>query len=147
MQETNVRACVCVVLWDVNNLVLTVTRANGDGVGLPGGKVEEGETLVQAARREFWEETGLYIDPHQLIELHKGPCTAPFVTDERFEVTTFLAGQWQGTLQQREACVRLQWLPYTALLNNSPFARYNRTVGEKLIGKFPSFRPHVFPSE
>lgn len=46
--------------------VLIVRRARPPARGvytLPGGVVEAGETLVDAAKREVWEETGLDIAP------------------------------------------------------------------------------------
>jgi len=48
-----------------NNKVLLVRRARSPGKGfysLPGGRVEFGESLHQALRREVDEETGLRID-------------------------------------------------------------------------------------
>ena len=39
--------------------VLLVNNTDGGGWSLPGGKVEKGETLVEALKREVMEETGL----------------------------------------------------------------------------------------
>ena len=50
--------------------VLLVKRANRPGQGLwaiPGGRVELGETLKEAARREVKEETGVSISPKEPI--------------------------------------------------------------------------------
>ena len=51
--------------------VLLVRRARPPSQGLyafPGGKVEQGETLEQAARRELFEETGLEAQSFRPIE-------------------------------------------------------------------------------
>lgn len=48
----------------VDGAFLLVRRARPPAEGLyafPGGRVEPGETLVEAATREMWEETGLVL--------------------------------------------------------------------------------------
>jgi len=50
--------------------LLLVRRANPPGAGrwsLPGGRVEEGETVEEAARRETFEETALEIRIRHLL--------------------------------------------------------------------------------
>lgn len=52
-------------VFDPEGRVLVVERANPPGEGLwsvPGGKLEPGETLVQAVAREVREETGLVVE-------------------------------------------------------------------------------------
>lgn len=62
MSDHQVRVAVLVVALNKGKVVLA-RRANTtymDGYyGLPGGHLEEGESLVQAAQRELLEETGL----------------------------------------------------------------------------------------
>ena len=55
-----------IVLIAPGNRVLYMLRDDGGGWGIPGGKVEQGETFIQAAVRETFEETGLQIDPETL---------------------------------------------------------------------------------
>lgn len=58
-------ACVGAVVLDGTGRLLLVRRGHDPHAGLgslPGGRVEDGETLEQAVRREVFEETGLTVD-------------------------------------------------------------------------------------
>ncbi|ETX13040.1 NUDIX hydrolase [Roseivivax halodurans JCM 10272] len=60
MSDTRIRAALAVVIR--GEAVLLVRRANRPDAGLwgfPGGKLEAGETVAEAAIRELAEETGL----------------------------------------------------------------------------------------
>lgn len=49
--------------------VLTVRKKSSTKYQLPGGKLEEGEALVDAALREVSEEVGLHLDAENLDKL------------------------------------------------------------------------------
>ena len=56
--------CVGALVHDDAARLLLVQRANAPGRGqwsVPGGKVERGESDVDAVRREVLEETGLHV--------------------------------------------------------------------------------------
>ncbi|MHA6620076.1 NUDIX hydrolase [Pseudonocardia sp. DLS-67] len=69
--------CVGGVAYDESGRLLLVQRANEPGRGLwslPGGRVEPGEDDAAALVREMAEETGLVIQPGDLVgRVRRGP--------------------------------------------------------------------------
>ena len=82
------------VLVIKDDKILTGTRANDDGNGLiggPGGHIEEGETLEEAAVRESMEEFN--IRPTELIPIGYGPKEP----DTGLSPVLFLCTEYEGT--------------------------------------------------
>jgi ADP-ribose pyrophosphatase YjhB (NUDIX family) len=68
--EPPVVACVGAVVQDAAGRLLLIRRGHAPHAGLwsvPGGRVEDGETLEQAVRREVLEETGLRVRPGAVV--------------------------------------------------------------------------------
>lgn len=65
-----VGACVIVIRSD-QKILLQLRKDNGCW-GLPGGSMEPGESLEQAASRELYEETGLMASGLSLLEVFSG---------------------------------------------------------------------------
>lgn len=57
----------CITLVRFHDRFIGIRCKKGRGVILPGGKWEPGETFVQAAQREFREETGMAVERLQLV--------------------------------------------------------------------------------
>ena len=57
---------------DDKDRVLLGRRADRNTWGFPGGVMELGETLIEAAKREIWEETGLEVEVEKLIGMYSG---------------------------------------------------------------------------
>ncbi|MEL0082186.1 MAG: NUDIX domain-containing protein, partial [Gammaproteobacteria bacterium] len=51
-----------ILVSSAGNLLLVRTRKWSDKYGLPGGKIDHGETMEAAFRREIFEETGLRVE-------------------------------------------------------------------------------------
>lgn len=69
-----IMTCAACAVLDEAGRVLLQRRADSHGPwGLPGGAMELGETLEQAAVRETREETGLDVAPDGLLGAYTGP--------------------------------------------------------------------------
>ena len=69
----HVRVGVGVVIRGPGDTILLEKRRDCGWWGLPGGKVEPGESLVDAAVREVLEETGLTVEVTHLIGVYSAP--------------------------------------------------------------------------
>lgn len=64
IMETDQRTFVCLI--NDAHKILVIKRAletnNGGQIGLPGGRLNEGETILEGAKREVFEELGIDLD-------------------------------------------------------------------------------------
>lgn len=95
--------------------ILGVPRRNDpNDFGLPGGKVEDNETEVEAAIRETLEETGIRIS--NLKEVYRGLCgkdlAATFTCD------------WEGEASSQPGEPECKWVD-TDTLKKGCFGEYN----------------------
>ncbi|MBN2549001.1 MAG: NUDIX domain-containing protein [Anaerolineales bacterium] len=76
--------------------VLLVRREDFDLWALPGGRVEAGETLAQAARREVYEESGLEVRLSRLLGVYSDPGWF----QRGLHVAVFIGNATGGSLRQ-----------------------------------------------
>jgi len=114
---------VQIVLLNEKGQVLAVSRKdNHNDFGLVGGKVDEGETIIEAAIRETKEETGLDITNLR--------CILQMFKNYKMGYT-FLA-DWSGTIYTKEPHI-VKWTSFETI-NKGSFGEWNKIVTETLDG-------------
>ena len=96
------------VVGDGQGRVLLVLRARDPEAGrwsIPGGRLEPGESLAQAAAREVLEETGLVVSVGREV----GVLEIPAGADTVYEVHDFAAQATGGTLRAADDAADLRW--------------------------------------
>lgn len=114
---------------------LAVSRRNDTTRwGFPGGKVDEGESNLEAVVREIFEETGLVLDARELEPIFSDVCPGKGPEDT-YWVTTYVWKRPAGPLEQLltlEEGLTFAWQTPGQLADPalSPFASYNHGAFE-----------------
>lgn len=124
---------VTIILIDEFDRILTVARKSNDNdINLPGGKIDPGETPIDALKREVEEETGFVIDIHRVTEIFRmidseNHLCSTFVYETRLNSSEIKEGKPEG-----EGMVR--WLHFDAVCaKTSTYREYNKKLKEELI--------------
>ena len=102
------------VIKDDQGRLLLIKRGHAPGAGLwslPGGRIEPGETDAEALVREMREETGLVIDPGQLIGTVRRPARDGAV----FDIRDYAATVTGGTLRPGDDAADARWVAASEL--------------------------------
>ncbi len=91
-----------VLIMDKDKRVLLQLRTDSNSWGIPGGCLNVGESLQDAAKREVFEETGLIVDNLKLFNVYSGE-EQHWIYPDGNEVyiinTVFITNNFCGTLK------------------------------------------------
>ncbi|MBU2662169.1 NUDIX domain-containing protein [Actinoplanes bogorensis] len=103
--EPLVVAAAGVLVRDDRGRILLQQRSDDRTWCIPGGAVEPGERLEEAARRELREETGLLAGELTLLMARSGPeCLLVYPNGDQCQVisVTYRAESWSGRLDRAD---------------------------------------------
>lgn len=118
MNEPVLSHLATALLFIRDGKILLLHRTNtgylDDQYALVGGKVDEGDSIIQSAVCEGFEEVGAIIKPHDLEFVH-----VLHRRDQKINwvLFFFLVHSWQGVLTNKEPHKHghMDWFPLTAL--------------------------------
>jgi len=126
-----------------NDEILLAMKKRGFGVGKwngYGGKIEDGEPLLEAACREVKEESGLEIKPKDLEKIAEIDFRFPSKPDWNQFVHVFKVKRWKGepieTEEMRPQWFKLSEIPYKDMWVPDQIWLKHVIEGKKLKAEF-----------
>lgn len=124
------RVTNCIVID--NGHVLLIKKPRRGWYAMPGGKMEQGESIKESVTREYWEETALKLKEPKLI----GAFTfSIFDTDritQEWMMFTFVSKAYDGELTDYCREGELEWVPIENI-KNLPMAEGDRMIFDHVL--------------
>jgi 8-oxo-dGTP diphosphatase len=118
METKSSKLAAVALIYGEEGKILGVSRKDDKTLfGLPGGKVDQGESMEEAMRREVFEETGLIIND----------CSPLFIREDgEYVAAVYLIHSYSGEIETKEAGV-VEWIDFDRLKSGA-FSEYNSAL-------------------
>lgn len=112
-KATNIVVAVSAFVQDEHGRLLMIRRTDNDLYSIPGGAQDVGETIGQAVIREVKEETGIEVEPTDIIGVYSDPNHVIAYTDgevrQQFSIC-FRARLIGGELRTSNESSEVHWV-------------------------------------
>ena len=98
------------------NVLMIRTHKWGDRWGIPGGKIERGESSIAALRREIFEETAVELDDIHFVLVQDCIDSPEFMRAEHFLLLNYIARASSTAVRLNDEAEEFRWLPPAAAL-------------------------------
>ncbi|HEX7260700.1 MAG TPA: NUDIX domain-containing protein, partial [Luteolibacter sp.] len=98
------------------HVLMVLTHKWGDRWGIPGGKIERGESSTDALRREIREETGLELQDIEFALVQDCIDSPEFQRPEHFLLLNYVARATGTAVTLNDEAEEFRWLPPTDAL-------------------------------
>lgn len=133
----SIAVAVSVFIQDDEGRILMIRRTDNDLYSIPGGQLELGETLAEAAVREVREETGIECEVTGVIGLYSDPKHVIAYDDgevrQEFSIC-FNAQATDGTLRTSSESKEVKWIRVTEIPNLQIHPSISKRIQHALQG-------------
>ncbi|GAA0589494.1 8-oxo-dGTP diphosphatase [Virgibacillus siamensis] len=115
-----------------NNYILMLKKPRRGWYAIPGGKMEQGESIKESVIREFREETELKLETPELASVFTFTIYNDTVFVQEWMMFTFVCREFSGELTAFCNEGELEWIPFEEI-NNIPMAEGDRKIFQHVL--------------
>lgn len=113
MEQVQLMNMCKIVDQDTGKILIQERIKSWQGIAFPGGKIEEGEGIVDSVKREIYEETGLHL---KNLKIRGVKQWYDKKEKERYLIFLFISTSYTGRLTSETSEGKVYWLDEQKLL-------------------------------
>ncbi|MFD2045028.1 NUDIX domain-containing protein [Ornithinibacillus salinisoli] len=120
----------CIVIKDDH--ILLLQKPSRGWYAIPGGKMEQGETIQESVVREYWEETALTLANPRLAGVFTFSIFQHDELENEWMMFTFISDTYHGQLTEHCDEGELEWVPISRI-HSLPMAEGDHKIFEHIL--------------